>query len=170
MGNPADPALFQDPKEDAMTDPATNSKTALIGELNGLLADHFALFIKTKNFHWHVKGPRFHDLHLLFDTHALEVRDQIDLIAERVRKLDADTLTSLGTVTKATQIKDQDSTTLAAEDMIAELLSDNQTLIKRLKGMKDLAEQAGDNATDGLLDDWTDMAEQRAWFLRSLLA
>jgi starvation-inducible DNA-binding protein len=167
MGNLANPAPF---KEDAMTDPATNSKAALIGELNGLLADHFALFIKTKNFHWHVKGPRFHDLHLLFDTHALEVRDQIDLIAERVRKLDADTLTSLGTVTKATQIKDQDSTTLAAEDMIAQLLSDNQTLIKRLKGMKDLAEQAGDNATDGLLDDWTDMAEQRAWFLRSLLA
>jgi starvation-inducible DNA-binding protein len=167
MGNPADPALL---KEDAMNDPATNSKAALIGELNGLLADHFALFIKTKNFHWHVKGPRFHDLHLLFDTQALEVRDQIDLIAERVRKLDADTLTSLGTVTKATQIKDQDSTKLAAEDMIAELLSDNETLIKRLKGMKDLAEQAGDNATDGLLDDWTDMAEQRAWFLRSLLA
>ena len=153
-----------------MTDPATNSKAALIGELNGLLADHFALFIKTKNFHWHVKGPRFHDLHLLFDSHALEVRDQIDLIAERVRKLDADTLTSLGTMAKHTQIKDQDSTKLAAEDMIGELLSDNETVIKRLKGMKDLAEQAGDNATDGLLDDWTDMAEQRAWFLRSLLA
>jgi starvation-inducible DNA-binding protein len=148
----------------------TNSKAALVAELNGLLADHFALFIKTKNFHWHVKGPRFHDLHLLFDTHALEVRDQIDLIAERVRKLDADTLTSLGTVTKATQIKDQNSTKLAAEDMIAELLGDNETQIKRLKGMKDLAEQAKDNATDGLLDDWTDMAEQRAWFLRSLLA
>jgi starvation-inducible DNA-binding protein len=153
-----------------MTDTATNSKAALIGELNGLLADHFALFIKTKNFHWHVKGPRFHDLHLLFDTHALEVRDQIDLIAERVRKLDADTLTSLGTVAKHTQIKDQDSTTLSAEDMISELLSDTETLIKRLKGMKDLADQAGDNATDGLLDDWTDLAEQRAWFLRSLLA
>jgi len=153
-----------------MTDTATNSKAALIGELNGLLADHFALFIKTKNFHWHVKGPRFHDLHLLFDTHALEVRDQIDLIAERVRKLDADTLTSLGTVAKHTQIKDQDSTTLSAEDMISELLSDTETLIKRLKGMKDLADQADDNATDGLLDDWTDMAKQRAWFLRSLLA
>jgi starvation-inducible DNA-binding protein len=153
-----------------MTDPATNSKAALIGELNGLLADHFALFIKTKHFHWHVKGPRFHDLHLLFDTHALEVRDQIDLIAERVRKLDADTLTSLGTMAKHTQIKDQDSTTLSSEDMIGELLSDNETVIKRLKGMKDLADQAGDNATDGLLDDWTDMAEQRAWFLRSLLA
>lgn len=148
----------------------TNSKAALVSELNGLLADHFALFIKTKNFHWHVKGPRFHDLHLLFDTQALEVRDQIDLIAERVRKLDADTLTSVGAMGKHTKIKDQDSTTLAAEDMIAELLSDNETVIKRLKDMKDLAEQAGDNATDGLLDDWTDMAEQRAWFLRSLLA
>lgn len=153
-----------------MADATTNSKAALIGELNGLLADHFALFIKTKHFHWHVKGPRFRDLHLLFDEHALEVRDQIDLIAERVRKLDADTLTSLGSVAAATRIKDQDSTTLAAEDMIAELLADNTTLIERLKGMKDLAEQAGDNATDGLLDDWTDMAEQRAWFLRSLLA
>lgn len=153
-----------------MDDTKTNSKAALIDELNGLLADHFALFIKTKNFHWHVKGPRFHDLHLLFDEHAIEIRDQIDLIAERVRKLDAETLTSLGTMAKHTKVKDQDSTTLAAEDMITELLSDNETLIKRLKGMKDLAEQAKDNATDGLLDDWTDMAEQRAWFLRSLLA
>jgi len=148
----------------------TNSKTALVEELNGLLADHFALFIKTKNFHWHVKGPRFHDLHLLFDTHALEVRDQIDLIAERVRKLDADTLTSVSAMGKHTQIKDQDSTTLSAEDMIAELHADNVTVIERLKGMKDLADQAGDNATDSLLDDWTDMAEQRVWFLRSLLA
>jgi starvation-inducible DNA-binding protein len=153
-----------------MADTKDNSKAALVGELNGLLGDHFALFIKTKNFHWHVKGPRFRDLHLLFDEHALEVRDQIDLIAERVRKLDADTLTSLGAVAKATQIKDQNSATLSAEDMIAELLADNEAVIKRLKGMKDLAEEAGDNATDGLLDDWTDMAEQRAWFLRSLLA
>ena len=153
-----------------MADTKDNSKAALVEELNGLLADHFALFIKTKNFHWHVKGPRFRDLHLLFDEHALEVRDQIDLIAERVRKLDAKTLTSLGTVAKATQIKDQNSATLSAEDMIAELLADNEAVIKRLKGMKDLAEEAGDNATDGVLDDWTDMAEQRAWFLRSLLA
>lgn len=153
-----------------MAEANTNSKAALIGELNGLLADHFALFIKTKNFHWHVKGPRFHDLHLLFDTHAIEVRDQIDLIAERVRKLDADTLTSLGTMAQHTQVKDQDSTALAAEDMIVELHADNSALIARLKGMKTLTEQVGDNATDGLIDSWTDMAEQRVWFLRSLLA
>lgn len=152
-----------------MADANTNSKAALIGELNGLLADHFALFIKTKNFHWHVKGPRFRDLHLLFDEQALEVRDQIDVIAERVRKLDAETLTSLGSVSRATQIKDQDSAQLSAEDMIAELRDDNAALVTRLKGMKPLADQAGDNATDGLLDDWTDMAEQRVWFLKSLL-
>lgn len=153
-----------------MADTKNNSKAALVAELNGLLADHFALFIKTKNFHWHVRGPRFHDLHLLFDAQALEVRDQIDLVAERVRKLDADTLTSLGTMAQHTKIKDQDSTTLKAEDMIAELRDDNIAVIERLKGMKGLAEQAGDNATDGLLDEWTDMAEQRVWFLKSLLA
>jgi starvation-inducible DNA-binding protein len=152
-----------------MADTQTNSTTALVGELNGLLADHFALFIKTKNFHWHVKGPRFRDLHLLFDEQAIEIRDQIDVIAERVRKLDADTLTSLSSVAGATRIKDQDSAKLSAEDMIAELLADNQTVVARLKAMKELTEQAGDNATDGLLDDWTDMAEERAWFLRSLL-
>jgi starvation-inducible DNA-binding protein len=152
-----------------MADATTNAKSALIAELNGLLADHFALFIKTKNFHWHVKGPRFRDLHLLFDEQALELRDQIDLIAERVRKLGADTLTSLGSVARATQIRDQDSTALSAEEMIAELRDDNLDLLERLKRMKPLAEQAGDNATDGLLDEWTDMAEQRVWFLRSLL-
>jgi starvation-inducible DNA-binding protein len=152
-----------------MADTNTNSKAALIGELNGLLADHFALFIKTKNFHWHVKGPRFRDLHLLFDEQALELRDQIDLIAERVRKLDAETLTSLGSVAQATQIRDQDSTALSPEEMIAELRDDNLALVERLKRIKPLAEQAGDNATDGLLDDWTDMAEQRVWFLKSLL-
>jgi starvation-inducible DNA-binding protein len=152
-----------------MANANTNSKAALIGELNGLLADHFALFIKTKNFHWHVKGPRFRDLHLLFDEQALEVRDQIDLIAERVRKLDADTLTSVGSIGKATQVKDQDSAALSAEDMIAELLGDNTALVARLKGIKDLAGEARDNATEGLIDGWTDMAEQRVWFLKSLL-
>lgn len=153
-----------------MADTATNSQAALVAELNGLLADHFALFIKTKNFHWHVKGPRFRDLHLLFDEQALEVRDQIDLIAERVRKLDAETLTSVGSVAQHSRIKDQNDTSLPAETMIAELRDDNAALIERLKGMKLLAEQAGDNATDGLIDDWTDMAEERVWFLKSLLA
>ena len=146
-----------------------NAKKALVGELNGLLADHFALYIKTKNFHWHVAGPRFRDLHLMFDEQAIEIRDQIDAIGERVRKLDDYTLTSVGSIAKHTQVKDQDDTTLNAENMVKELRDDNAALVKRLKGMKDLAEQAGDNATDGLLDDWTDMAEERVWFLNQTL-
>lgn len=153
-----------------MLDPNSNSTAALVGELNGLLADHFALYIKAKNFHWHVKGPRFRDLHLLFDEQAAEIQGQIDAIGERARKIGGDTITSLGMVADHTQVKNQDDADLAAEDMIAELKRDNENLVKRLKGMKDLAEQAGDNATDGLIDDWTDMAEERVWFLKSLLA
>ena len=152
-----------------MADAGDNSKTELVQELNGLLADHFALYTKTKHFHWHVKGPRFRDLHLLFDEHAIEVRDQIDVIGERVRKNGMNTLTSIASIAKHTQIKDQDSTDLAAEDMVKELRDDNAGMVKRLKGMKELAEKAGDNATDGLLDDWTDMAEERVWFLSSIL-
>ena len=149
---------------------ATNSKAALIGELNGLLADHFTLFVKAKNFHWHVKGPRFRDLHLLFDEQALEVRDQIDLIAERVRKLAGETLTSVGAIAAASAIKDQPRADLSAEDMVSELRDDNAQLVARLKAIKALASDVGDNATEGLIDGWTDMAEQRVWFLSSTLA
>ena len=88
---------------------------------------------------------------------------------ERVRKLGDTTLTSIGSVARATQVKDQDSTDLEPEAMVSELHADNVAMVKRLKGMKDLAEKAGDNATDGLIDDWTDMAEERAWFLKSTL-
>lgn len=152
-----------------MLDPNNNAITALNVEINALLADHFALYMKTKNFHWHVKGPRFRDLHLLFDEQAIEIRDQIDAIGERVRKNGGNTLTSIGSVSEHTQIKDQDSTALSAEDMITELRDDNRKLVERLKSMKQLADDAGDNATDGLIDDWTDMAEERVWFLNSLL-
>jgi starvation-inducible DNA-binding protein len=152
-----------------MLDPNNNAKTKMIAEINGLLADHFALFMKTKNFHWHVKGPRFRDLHLLFDEQAIEIRDQIDIIGERARKLGGDTLTSIGSVSQHTQIKDQDNVSLSAEDMITELRDDNAAMVTRLKAMKETAEAAGDNATDGLLDDWTDAAEERVWFLNSLL-
>ena len=148
---------------------SNNSKTALVAELNGLLADHLALYTKSKHFHWHVKGSRFRDLHLLFDEQAIEIRDQIDVIAERVRKLGAETLTSLGAMARHTQIKDQDRTDLSGDEMVAELRDDNQRLVARLKGMKELTGPAGDNATDGLIDDWTDMAEQRVWFLTATL-
>ena len=147
----------------------SNATVQMIGELNGLLADHFALYVKTKNFHWHVKGPRFRDLHLLFDEQAIEVQGQIDVIGERVRKLDGNTLTSLGSIAAATSISDQDDAQISAEEMVAQLRDDNTAMVAKLKAMKDVAERAGDNATDGLLDDWTDMAEQRVWFLSSVL-
>ncbi|MDJ0979816.1 MAG: DNA starvation/stationary phase protection protein [Erythrobacter sp.] len=152
-----------------MLDPNNSATIAMVQEINGLLADHFALYVKTKNFHWHVKGPRFRDLHLLFDEHAIEVRDQIDAIGERARKLGGDTITSVGMIAELTKVKDQNSATLSAEDMITELRDDNAAMVDRLKSMKEVAERAGDNATDGLIDDWTDQAEERVWFLNSLL-
>lgn len=149
---------------------SNNAKGALIDNLNGLLADHFALFMKTKNFHWHVAGPHFRDLHLLFDEQAQQIHAVTDAIAERVRKNGGDALTSIGAIAGKTRISDQDSTALGAMEMVAELRDDNRSLIAKLRETKESAEQAGDNATDGLIDDWTDEAEERAWFLTQIAA
>ncbi|HQS12724.1 MAG: DNA starvation/stationary phase protection protein [Sphingomonadales bacterium 35-56-22] len=146
-----------------------NSKKALADALNGLLADYYALYLKTKNFHWHVTGPHFREYHLLFDEQATELIATTDLVAERVRKLGQDTLTSIGAIAAKQRINDHDSTSTDASKMLKELHADNETLIKALKDAKDLADKAGDNATDGLLDDWTDQAEQRAWFLAATI-
>jgi starvation-inducible DNA-binding protein len=146
-----------------------NSKKALADALNGLLADCYALYLKTKNFHWHVTGPHFREYHLLFDEQATELIATTDLVAERVRKLGQDTLTSIGAIAAKQRINDHDSTSTDASKMLKELHADNETLIKALKDAKDLADKAGDNATDGLLDDWTDQAEQRAWFLAATI-
>ena len=146
-----------------------NSKKALADALNGLLADYYALYLKTKNFHWHVTGPHFREYHLLFDEQATELIATTDLVAERVRTLGQDTLTSIGSIAAKQRIADHDSTSTDAAAMLAALHTDNETLIKALKEAKDLAEEAGDNATDGLLDDWTDQAEQRAWFLAATM-
>jgi starvation-inducible DNA-binding protein len=146
-----------------------NSKKALADALNGLLADYYALYLKTKNFHWHVTGPHFREYHLLFDEQATELIATTDLVAERVRKLGQNTLTSIGAIAAKQRINDHDSTSTDAPKMLKELHADNETLIKALKDAKDLADKAGDNATDGLLDDWTDQAEQRAWFLTATI-
>ncbi|MBC2670670.1 Dps family protein [Novosphingobium piscinae] len=147
-----------------------NVKTAHIANLNGLLADAFALYIKTKNFHWHVRGPQFRDLHLLFDEQAAEIFALTDLIAERVRKNGATTHTSLGSLNADTRIKPQDRADLAPEAMIGELVADNRTFLAQLRATKDSAGEAGDNATDGIIDDWTDQCEQRIWFLSQTIA
>ena len=147
-----------------------NARKALIDSLNTLLADAFALYVKTKNFHWHVKGPQFRDMHLLFDEQAAAIFALTDLIAERVRKNGAATLTSISAIAGKSEIADQDDFTLSAKSMASELATDNETFIARLRATKEAANAAGDNATDGIIDDWTDQAEQRVWFLKSITA
>tara|TARA_R100001244_G_scaffold6593_6_gene7873 strand:- start:17494 stop:17958 length:465 start_codon:yes stop_codon:yes gene_type:complete len=142
-----------------------NAKKAVAEALNGILADSFALYLKTKNFHWHVSGPHFRDYHLMFDEHAAQILGTTDLIAERVRKNGHRTLTSIGDIAKRQSIADNDDPKVAAPDMLEVMRADNLKLLERLREAKELAGEAGDNATDGLLDDWTDQAEERAWFL-----
>ena len=142
-----------------------NSKAGLVSALNGALADTVALYFKTKNFHWHVAGPRFRDLHVLFDEQAAQLVGTVDDLGERVRKNDEYTLTSIGSVMKATRIEDQDDVTLTADAMVKELRDDNKKLHQRLGEVKEAAEEAGDNATSGVVDDWIDECEERIWFL-----
>lgn len=152
-----------------MAPAGNNAKTALIEDLNALLADYFALYMKTKNFHWHVAGPQFRDLHLLFDEQGAELFALTDVIAERVRKNGADTLTSIGAIAAKSRVKDQNRSTLDAMAMVKELRDDNAALVEALRETKDSAAKAGDNATEGAIDDWTDQAERRVWFLTQTL-
>ena len=142
-----------------------NSKAALVDSLNGLLADLFTLYIKTKNFHWHISGPHFHDLHLLFDQQGTEIFALTDIVAERVRKNGAPTLTSVGAIAAKSRITGQDNAELDAFAMVRELKADNRALVLAIREAKAAATQAGDNATEGMADDWTDQAERRVWFL-----
>ena len=148
-----------------MAEAGDNSKAGLVSALNGALADTVALYFKTKNFHWHVAGPRFRDLHVLFDEQAAQLVGTVADLGERVRKNDEYTLTSIGSVAKATRIKDQDDVSLTADAMVKELRDDNKTLHGRLLEVKEAAEEAGDNATSGVVDDWIDECEERVWFL-----
>lgn len=148
-----------------MTKLGNNAKAGLVEALNGALADTFALYIKTKNFHWHVAGPRFRDLHLLFDEQAAQLIGTVDDIGERVRKNGESTLTSIGSIASATKIKDQDDVTIAADTMVEELRDANRKLHERLVSVKEEAEGVGDNATSGIVDDWIDQCEERIWFL-----
>lgn len=146
-----------------------NSRKALIDGINRTLADHFALYMKTKSFHWHLKGPRFRDLHLLFDEQAAQIFGVTDAMAERARKLDEATLTSIGAIGRNSQIKDQDKADLDADAMVAELRDDNALVVEDLKALKKAADAADDNATSALVDEWQDAAEERVWFLRQAL-
>ncbi len=146
-------------------DLAGNAIASVADALNILLADSIALYLKTKNFHWHVSGPHFRDYHLLLDEQASEIFAAIDPVAERVRKIGATTLRSIGDVARHQTIADNDAPFVAAEAMLAELRNDNLKLVQGLRHAKSLADAALDNASSSLLDDLTDAAERRAWFL-----
>ena len=152
-------------KLDTPTDLKTNAANNVADALNGLLADTFALYLKTKNFHWHVSGPHFRDYHLLFDDQAAELLGTADVIAERVRKIGSTTLRSIGDIGRRQNVADNDKDFVSAKDMLKELRDDNLKLVESLRILKDLADEAKDNATSAVVDEWTDAAEQRAWFL-----
>ena len=147
------------------TDLTSNAAKSVAEALNGILADSFALYLKTKNFHWHVSGPHFRDYHLMLDEQAAEIFASTDAIAERVRKTGNTTLRSIGDIARHQSVADNDAAFVAPADMLSELRDDNLKLVESLREAKDLADGAKDNATSGMIDDWTDLAERRAWFL-----
>lgn len=147
------------------TDIKSNAAKTVAQALNGILADSYALYLKTKNFHWHVSGPHFRDYHLMLDEQATEILGTTDEIAERVRKTGNTTLRSIGDIARHQTIKDNDEDFVAPDAMLAELREDNLKLVAALREAKDIVDEAKDNATSGILDDWTDQAEKRAWFL-----
>ncbi|MFZ0301425.1 MAG: DNA starvation/stationary phase protection protein [Terracidiphilus sp.] len=137
----------------------------LEGTLNVLLADFFALYIKTKNFHWHMSGPHFRDYHLLLDEQADQIFKVTDDIAERVRKIGGRTIRSIGQIAKLQRIADNDYEFVPAHGMLEELYSDNQALAANLRKAHEVASDANDYATTSLIEVWIDEAERRAWFL-----
>ncbi len=147
------------------TDLARNDTKSVADALNGILADSFALYLKTKNFHWHVSGPHFRDYHLMLDDQAAQILATTDVIAERVRKTGNTTLRSIGDIARRQTIEDNDAEFVSATDMLIELREDNLKLVEKLREAKEIVDAAKDNATSGVLDDWTDRAEERAWFL-----
>ena len=139
--------------------------SALTETLNKVLADTFALYLKTKNFHWHVSGPHFRDYHLLFDEQATEILAVTDGLAERVRKIGGATLRSIGNISRLQRVQDDDRDFVPAGDMLRELMDDNKTLANVMREAHELADEHQDVATASLLEVWIDEAEKRVWFL-----
>ena len=133
--------------------------------LNALLADVFALYLKTKNFHWHMSGAHFRDYHLLLDEHADQIFRISDDIAERVRKIGGQTIRSIGHIARLQRISDNDQEFVPARDMLLELHGDNRALVESLRTAHEVASKANDYATTSLIEVWIDEAERRAWFL-----
>lgn len=147
-----------------MKELSSKAVTAISDSLRLLLADTFALYMKTKNFHWHMAGPHFRDYHLLLDEQAAQIYAITDEIAERARKLGGTTIHSIGEIAKYQRIKDNNAAP-AAKKMLQELLADNRRFIADLRDSHEICDKYGDVATTSLIEVWIDQAERRAWFL-----
>lgn len=134
-------------------------------ELRVLLADVFALYLKTKNFHWHMSGPSFRDYHLLLDEQSEQIFGMVDDIAERTRKIGGTSVRSIGQVARLQRVLDNDADFVTPKDMLAELREDNRQLLKAMRTIHQLCDEIGDVATASLLENWIDESERRVWFL-----
>src|SRR5580692_1566604 len=137
----------------------------IAGAMNAIAADVFALYLKTKNFHWHMSGPHFRDYHLLLDEHADQLFAMTDPIAERVRKIGGLTLRSIGQISRTQRVLDNDAEYVEPLDMLAELADDNRALSARLREVHGVCDEGGDVATASLIEVWIDETERRTWFL-----
>ncbi|MCW5688721.1 MAG: DNA starvation/stationary phase protection protein [Pseudolabrys sp.] len=153
------------PRLKTPSDLGDNARKDIAGAINAILADSFALYVKTKNFHWHVSGPHFRDYHLLLDEQAAEIFATTDELAERVRKIGGNTIRSIGDIKNKTRIADNDAAYVSPEDMIAELRDDNQRVVTAMREAHDLCDEHNDVATASLLENYIDAAEKRVWFL-----
>src|SRR6476661_4619385 len=150
---------------DTPTDLKSNAVRDISGALNALLADMFALYLKTKNFHWHVSGPHFRDYHLLLDEQGDQIFAATDAIAERVRKIGGTTLHSIGQISRLQRLLDNDADYVTPHDMLAELREDNKQLATFMRETHTLCDEHEDVASASLLENWIDEAERRTWFL-----
>ncbi|AYG62257.1 Dps family protein [Rhizobium jaguaris] len=143
----------------------SNAAKDISAALTGLLADVFALYVKSKNFHWHISGPHFRDYHLLLDEQAAQIFAMTDELAERARKIGGTTLRSIGHIARLKHIQDNDADFVTPEDMLAELKEDNLALTQRMRQTHGVCDEHGDVSTASLIENWIDEAERRIWFL-----
>ncbi|MCS0495945.1 Dps family protein [Ancylobacter mangrovi] len=147
------------------TDLGSNATRDVAAALTGVLADMFALYLKTKNFHWHMSGPHFRDYHLLLDEHGDQIFATTDDLAERARKVGGTTLRSIGHISRLQRLEDNDAEYVTPEDMLAELAEDNRRMVGFLREAHNVCDEYEDVASASLIENWIDEAERRAWFL-----
>jgi starvation-inducible DNA-binding protein len=150
---------------ETQTDLSGNAVPELAEAINGLVADSYLLYLKTKNFHWHVSGPHFRDYHLLFDEQADQIFASTDALAERVRKLGAETVHSFAQMLELASLKENNEKYVAPKDMLRELMQDNKTVIMNMREAHDVCDKHGDVATASIIENFIDEAERRNWFL-----